>query len=795
MGAVVVQARSVLRRRWPAMVALAVLLGLGTGAVLAALAGARRTASSFTRLLAETNAADVLVSPDDGTADFDLITRLPQVSDAARVDTLRVTPVVPNRTTQRASGALALGSDGRAFYEIDRPARVDGRLPDLNAADEVLLSRPVADRLGLRTGDEMDLLTPGGEHDPPRRIPVTVVGVGVLAREALEDQDNLSAGSSIIFSPAFRRVHGVEVAATSTLVQLRTGRASLASFESAARGVTGEQLFFQTRFETTAKAQRTLVPYVGALSVFGIVLAVAVALMLGQAVVRELGATAGERATLASLGVEHRQLVAVTVIQTATMAVPAALVALVVALAASPLMPIGPAGDIDPQRGFDADLAVLGLGSAGLVALLLAGGAAVGWRLGRTATAPVLSRRSNGTRVPLAERLRRTGAPLPMTAGVRFAIEPAPGSATTPAVAAIASAVLGLAAVVAALTFAAGLDRLLATPERYGWNWDALLDVDLAGSDEVGERLDDVEGVGQHAAIAHGQLDFGTLAVAAVGIGRPGGQPFVPILEGRAPEATDEVVLGTTTLERLDLDVGDEVVVATVRTPHRLQVVGRATFPRFTAYPGADRTGLGDGAALTLNGLRSLEPRTRVTSRLVRFAGDAEPAAVLEALGREFPPADGPGRRTVVARPQRPDDLYAFDRVNGAPLVLAALLGLLAAASTALALTGTVRARRRELSVLRAIGFTGGQVRRAVRWQAATVALAAILVGVPVGTAAGRWAWTLLAMRLGTPPDPLTPGPAVAGAALASVAVALAVSWRPARSASTSTPAAALRVE
>ncbi len=796
MGVVVLQVRSVLRRRWPALLALAVLLGLGWGTVLAAVAGARRTASSFDRLLAETNAADVVVSPDNANADLESIARLPQVVDSARVDVLRVAPASAEGTPQLAIGVLALGSDGRSFYEIDRPARVDGRLPDRYNADEVALSRPVADRLGLGPGDDMDLVSLADDGTAQKRLTARVVGVGVLAREALEDQENLSAGSSIIFGPGFSRANGIEVASTTMLAQLRGGRLTLASFEAAARAVAGEQLFFQTRFDTTEKAHRTLVPYVGALAAFGLVLAIAVALIVGQAVVRELVASGGERAKLAALGVDHRQLVAMTAAQTVILAVPASVVALVVALVVSVIMPIGPAGDFDPRTGFDADLTVLALGTSGLVILLAVGGLGAGWRLARTATSLPVPRRPGPARARLTERLCRAGAPLPMTTGVQLGLDPASPSQAAVVGTTIASCALGLATVVAALTFASGLDRLLATPERYGWNWDALLDVDAAGSDEVGDRLSRVDGVEHHAAIGHGQLDFGTVAVAAVGIGRAGGEPFVPILEGRAPEATDEVVLGTTTLRRLDLDVGDAVTVATVRNPHRLEIVGRATFPRLTAYPGADRTGLGDGAALTLSGLRALEPRTRATARLVRFHRDEDPATVVTALRSEFPTSSaGAGGQAVVVRPQRPDDLNAFDRVNGAPIVLATVLGLLAAASTALALAGTVRARRPELAVLRALGFTGRQVRRAIRWHGATVAVAAIVIGVPTGTAAGRWAWRLLAARLGTPTDPVTPVAAIGAISLAALAVVVAVTWAPARGATADPPAAALRAE
>jgi hypothetical protein len=44
-----------------------------------------------------------------------------------------------------------------------------------------------------------------------------------------------------------------------------------------------------------------------------------------------------------------------------------------------------------------------------------------------------------------------------------------------------------------------------------------------------------------------------------------------------------------------------------------------------------------------------------------------------------------------------------------------------------------------------------------VAWQATTFAAVAILVGLPVGIAAGRWAWRLTAEQLGVATPPVTP--------------------------------------
>ena len=45
------------------------------------------------------------------------------------------------------------------------------------------------------------------------------------------------------------------------------------------------------------------------------------------------------------------------------------------------------------------------------------------------------------------------------------------------------------------------------------------------------------------------------------------------------------------------------------------------------------------------------------------------------------------------------------------------------------------------IGVLRSLGFTRGQVARALCWRASLLATMAVVVGVPVGVVAGRWGW------------------------------------------------------
>jgi ABC-type antimicrobial peptide transport system permease subunit len=111
--------------------------------------------------------------------------------------------------------------------------------------------------------------------------------------------------------------------------------------------------------------------------------------------------------------------------------------------------------------------------------------------------------------------------------------------------------------------------------------------------------------------------------------------------------------------------------------------------------------------------------------------------------------------------------------------VLAGLLALLATVAVGHAVVLAIRRRRRELAVLRTIGFTSGHVRASIAYQASILTALGLVVGIPLGIAAGRAVWRLVADGLGIAPAfavPVLPLVAVAIAALliANVIAALA---------------------
>jgi ABC-type lipoprotein release transport system permease subunit len=142
-----------------------------------------------------------------------------------------------------------------------------------------------------------------------------------------------------------------------------------------------------------------------------------------------------------------------------------------------------------------------------------------------------------------------------------------------------------------------------------------------------------------------------------------------------------------------------------------------------------------------------------------------------------------------------PAELTTFSDIKTVPLVLAGLLILMGLAVTAHTLVTSVRRRHRDLATLKTLGFVRSQVLVTVASQASVFAAIGLLLGLPLGIAAGRWAWTLFADQLGVPPGARIPSLAILLAIPAAVVLANAVAALPGRSAARTQPAVVLRAE
>ena len=379
--------------------------------------------------------------------------------------------------------------------------------------------------------------------------------------------------------------------------------------------------------------------------------------------------------------------------------------------------------------------------------------------------------------------------------GIGLALHRGAGRTAVPVRSAVTSAAVGVAALSAAIVFAASLSHLLASPALYGVTWDAAVTNNSGTS--TGPMMSTVKHDRQVAAWATFSaglpLRTGRTEFEAIVLEMPRGASFVPApVTGRLPASDGEIALGTQTLRHLHAHIGATIrvsipVLGTRARP--MTIVGTTVFPTLS-----DTLGLGTGAALTPAGLRYLVPATtRVpppAAMFVRFRPGIEPQAGRQALATRLAEA---GSFTVDG-PATPTDLLNFGQVQDLPQVLGLGLAAVALLTIAHLLITSVR-RRRDFAILRALGFTSWQVRGTLCWQALTLAGIALVIGVPAGIACGRLSWQVFAHQLGITPVVAVPLALLAVMAAGWLAAAAVIAVLPGQAATRNPPARALRSE
>jgi hypothetical protein len=374
----------------------------------------------------------------------------------------------------------------------------------------------------------------------------------------------------------------------------------------------------------------------------------------------------------------------------------------------------------------------------------------------------------------------RSGSSAPTQLGITMALDPGSGSTAVPVRSALAGAVLGVAGVVGALTFAASLHDLTHSPTRYGWAWTLAPELD-DGSAAAVAAIDGVTDVG---VLVHRRVMVHDEQVLGIAVSPTAGSPSLTVRAGRMPATPDEIALGPRTADRWRVAVGDTVAAASPEGERTLRVVGEVLFPVFDENP------FNDGVALHPDLIDEVAVSDGFERGIVTFADSVPMATAGERLAEVVP--DG---ASVYALPSPPPEVANLDAVRSLPPALAAFLFLLAAAAVGHALATSVRRRRHDLGTVRALGFLRAQVRAAVTVQSATLLTGGLVLGAPLGVAVGRMAWRGVADGLGVEAAPATPSVALAALLPVAAVVAVALAALPGRAAARLEAADALRVE
>ena len=775
------------RRRWRAWLSLALIVGVFAGGVVTAAAGARRTGSAYPRFLDWSRAPDALVDAEPYNPSYArlspaVVMRVPQAADATVIKSFGVTPGIVQFIAP-ASNAIPGGFWKRKI--------LSGRLADPARPGEVNVSFTLAQRFHLRVGDPLRLvLTQVG-----RRVPFVFHVAGIDAAQ-MEFPPQPSNGTYIAWgTPAFYRQHRALDGFVQVALRFHHASRDWPAVQRELSQNTHSKLVEATLLSTqSVNTQRSIRPQAVALWLLAALFGVIGLLIVGQLLARLSFLEATGYGTLRALGMSRAQLMTAGLGRAAAIGAAGGVIAAVLGVALSPLLPVGLAQVAEPHPGIHADVRVLAAGLAAAILVTTGCAAWPGWRA--AAERPLARRAEPGQRQRRRGVISRLAAagPVPLAMGIRLALHRGAGKAAVPVRSAVASAAVGVAALSAAIVFAASLSHLLASPALYGVTWDAAV-TNNSGTG-TGPVVATVKRDRQVAACATGwtgaPLRAGRTEFEAIVLEMPGGASFVPApVTGRLPRSSREIALGTKTLRQLHAPVGTTIQVSLAEYPARpMTIVGTTVFPTLS-----DRLGLGTGAALTPGGVLDLLPAKAENPPpavvFVRFRPGVGPQAGRQALTARLAKA---GSFTVDG-PATPTDLVNFGQVQDLPQVLGIGLAVVALLTITHLLMTSVRRRQRDFAILRALGFTSWQVRGTLCWQALTLAGIALLIGVPAGIACGRLCWQVFADQLGITPVVAVPTAVLSIMAASWLTAAAVIAALPGETATRNPPARVLHSE
>ncbi len=836
--------RAALGHRWGGYLCLVLLIGSVGGLAMGSVAGARRTQSSYPAYLASTNPSDLDVAfvsqgaASSGVAGLKTqLGHLPYVEHVANYVELLVEPVRPNGTIDSSSAFVsdsiqAIGSANGLFFKQDRVTVVEGRMANPARENEFVTDSETARLAGWHLNETIPFgaftlaqaATGNSSIRAHLRFAAKLVGIVVFNNHAVVHDDVDHFVSQALFTPRLTR----SLIASSSFwpfvvygLQLEHRRNDLAAVEGEIIGLIprGWQYNLYVPSVVEAEVQRAIKPETIALGVFGAIAALAALLIAGQAIGRQLRAD-DDLDVLRALGATPTMAMTDGLIGVLGAVIVGSLLAASVAVALSPIAPIGALREVDPSPGIAFDWDVLSVGVAVLiVGLGVLAVALACWRVSGRITRQ--RRRMGGSGSTIVRAAVSSGLAAPAIVGLGFAVDPGRGRTAVPVRSALFGTALAVLMVVATLTFGSSLQTLVSHPALYGWNWSYAFEQTSGGNvpPQALGLLDHSPYVAAWTGFNFGsaQIDGQTVPILA---GSVHAKVTPPILTGHALEANDQIVVGSATLAQLHRRVGDRVVVSYGSPkdspfyipPTSLVIVGTATMPAIGESESLHPS-MGTGA-LVANGIQPTAMLRATTSPyptlngptmvVVRLRDGVSPVAGLASLQRIAEVGtkalaavpNGQGGGTIVVLPvQHPAEIVNYRSMGATPTILVSGLAVGAVVALGLTLVASVRRRRRDLALLKTLGFTRRQLAATVAWQASLVAVIGTIVGAPVGVVLGRWLWILFAQEIYAVPDPTVPLMSILFVVLGALVLANLVAFFPGRVAGRTQTALMLRTE
>jgi hypothetical protein len=761
--AVVMVFRGRFRQHWKSWLALSVLVAVAGGFVMTAAAAGRRTAAAFPEFAAR-HGYDVIVYSGQP---------LPQLTRLRHA--VSVTPVlVPiSGTLHCPSCRKPIDADNFLINEVppqQLPRMVtllSGRMPGQSDPSEVLASFSLAQDNGVHIGSVIraQLGSPaqlrGGPADPSPILHPALRVVGIVAAES-EFPSGAGLHYDLYATTAFAAAVNHRAALLSTYyVRFAHGAADLAGSDSRFRSL---GVYGTYDLDAAADAvEGSIRPQVIGWYVLAGLAALAALAVIGQAIARQAVMERADHPALSALGVRPREFVLVALVRALLIGAAGAAGAVLVTVLASPLTPVGEARTAVPSPGtLSFDPVALPFGALAVLAAVVAVSA---WPAVRHAR--LLRGRPRRRAAPVAVAAARAAAlaGLPSTAliGIRYALERGRGG--QPVGAALLGTVMAVAALCATAVFGSSLMHLISSPALYGAPFQAYFATNgEPGSQAVvtGPLLDSLRkdrAIEQITLGAFVEVNINGSHVRTVAMTPVRGPALLSAVDGRLPRGGRDIMLGVATMRATGARLGGTVLVRVsdpAGAPHeaRFHVIGRASLNAGTG-------GLGNGAVMTTSAFIGAQcPPGRGQSACQRAVRRGMATVVLVRA------APGPGGSAALARhirqyhsltylPAKPTVLVNFGESVNFPLLFGVALSLFGAATVVHLLLVSVARRRREIGLLKSLGFVRRQIAVAVCWQATTVGLVGIAAGAPVGIAAGKVLWRMFATNFGVVPVPV----------------------------------------
>src|SRR5262249_23851159 len=312
---------------------------------------------------AATNAWDITINPNNGSESrltMAGLRALPGVERIGRASGIIMYPSIVRSVPDAFTMPPILMTDATTGYTLGRPVITAGHKPNLHDANGVFVDRSFAKRMNLHVGQSFHyvILSPALlqqlqsatseaagkatlDHAPKSQQGTAhIEGIGVTQDGVVVNPGY--APASFAFTPAFGAAHP-DLQSPYWAAQVKLApHVDLDAFTARVRRLVPEEsVVFQRASAITAEGKNATDPEVLALEAFAALAALLGMVVVAQAFSRRMQLDAQYNATLAAIGTTRRQRLAVSLTKAALAVAGGTVLAVAIAVAASPLGPVG----------------------------------------------------------------------------------------------------------------------------------------------------------------------------------------------------------------------------------------------------------------------------------------------------------------------------------------------------------------------------------------------------------------------------------------------------------------------